>query len=46
MQRYGQVCHHAGGATLFEAGSSSFGMLVIRRAMSPSRATQAWAVPR
>ncbi|MGK5008572.1 FAD-dependent oxidoreductase [Janthinobacterium sp. MDB2-8] len=29
LQRYGKVCHHADGATLFEAGSSSFGMLVI-----------------
>ena len=29
LQRYGKVCHYAGGATLFEAGSSSFGMLVV-----------------
>src|SRR5450830_968582 len=29
LQRYGAVCHYADGAMLFEAGSSSFGMLVI-----------------
>ncbi|PJC96681.1 thioredoxin reductase [Janthinobacterium sp. BJB1] len=29
LQRYGKTCRYAGGATLFEAGSSSFGMLVI-----------------
>ena len=29
LQRYGKVCRYADGATLFEAGNSSFGMLVI-----------------
>ena len=29
LQRYGKLCRYAAGATLFEAGSSSFGMLVI-----------------
>ncbi len=41
LQRYGTVCRYADGATLFEAGSSSFGMLVIlcgpRRRHAPRR---------